>query len=120
MESNFEKKRGEIPEEEYLYKSVLEGKKKSRVWSLASLIAAILSVLCCCVPWPGAVLGVLAVVLAVVSRINIGYFDGMALAGLIVGIFGLVFSISIMIIASTDWYKDVFIKAFEESSTGGV
>ena len=120
MENNIKEKRNDIPEEEYLYKSVMEGKKKSRIWSLASLVAAILSVLCCCVPWPGAVLGVLAVVFAVVSRINIGYFDGMALAGLIVGIFGLVFSVSVMVITSTDWYKEVFIKALEESATGGI
>lgn len=120
MENGFDERKNNISEDEYLYKSVMDGKKKSRIWSLASLIFAIVSLLCCCIPWPGAVLGVLSIIFAVISRLNIGYFDGLAIAGLIVGIFGLVFSVSMMVLYSTDWYKDVFLKAFEEGIEDGL
>lgn len=120
MMNGFNEEKNNVSEDEYLYKSVMEGKKKSRIWSLVSLICSIVSLLCCCIPLPGAVLGVLAVVFAVVSRLNIGYFDGLAIAGLIVGIFGLVFSVSMMVLYSTDWYKDIFLKAFEEGMKDGL
>ena len=103
----------ESTEEEYLYKSVIEGKKKSRVWSVVSLICSIISLLCCCFPVMGIVLGILAIVFAVVSRSSIGYFDGLAIAGLIVGIFGLVFSVAIFVIANSPWFAEL-LKEYEE------
>lgn len=103
----------ESTEEEYLYKSVIEGKKKSRVWSVVSLICSIISLLCCCFPVMGIVLGILAIVFAVVSRSSIGYFDGLAIAGLIVGIFGLVFSVAIFVIANSPWFTEL-LKEYEE------
>ena len=103
----------ESTEEEYLYKSVIEGKKKSRVWSVVSLICSIISLLCCCFPVMGIVLGILAIIFAVVSRSSIGYFDGLAIAGLIVGIFGLVFSVAIFVIANSPWFTEL-LKEYEE------
>ena len=103
----------ESTEEEYLYKSVIEGKKKSRVWSVVSLICSIISLLCCCFPVMGIVLGILAIVFAVVSRSSIGYFDGLAIAGLIVGIFGLVFSVAIFVIVNSPWFTEL-LKEYEE------
>lgn len=103
----------ESTEEEYLYKSVIEGKKKSRVWSVVSLICSIISLLCCCFPVMGIVLGILAIIFAVVSRSSIGYFDGLAIAGLIVGIFGLVFSVAIFVIATSPWFAEL-LKEYEE------
>ena len=103
----------ESTEEEYLYKSVIEGKKKSRVWSVVSLICSIISLLCCCFPVMGIVLGILAIIFAVVSRSSIGYFDGLAIAGLIVGIFGLVFSVAIFVIVNSPWFTEL-LKEYEE------
>ena len=61
--------------------------------------------------------GVLAIVFAVVSRKTIGYFDGLAIAGLIIGIFGLVFGISNVIldyiITNTDLLSD-FMAEYEK------
>ncbi len=107
---------GNAPDE-YIYKTVMDGKRKSRVWSVASLVLSILSLICCCFSWPSLVMGILGVVFAVVSRLNIGYFDGLALAGLIVGIFGIVFGaagiIGTIALENSDFYKE-FMKEFEE------
>lgn len=102
---------------EYVYKTVMEGKRKSRAWSVASLVVSIFSVICCCLPWPGIVLGALSIVFAVISRKNIGYFDGLAIAGLIVGIFGVVFNVTMIIasyaIESSEFYQE-FLKEYEK------
>ena len=84
--------------EEYSYKVMMDGLQKSRAWSVASIAVAVASVICCCLPWFGLVSGILAVVFAVVSRKAIGYFDNLAIAGLIVGIFGIVFGVSNMVL----------------------
>lgn len=84
-------------EKGYAYKTVMDGVPRSRGWSVASLVLGILSVLCCCITYGGLIMGVLAIVFAVISRRNLGYFDGMAIAGLVVGIIGTVFGISIVI-----------------------
>ena len=61
--------------------------------------------------------GILSVVFAVVSRKTIGYFDGLAVAGLIIGIFGIVFGVSNMIldylINNTD-YLNEFLAEYEK------
>ena len=56
---------------------------KTMAWSIASMVLGIISVICCCLGWSGLVLGALAVGLAIVSRVTLGYFDGMTIAGLI-------------------------------------
>ena len=83
---------------EYSYKVMMDGLQKSRAWSVAAIAVAIVSVVCCCLPWFGLVSGILAVVFSVVSRKTIGYFDNLAIAGLIVGIFGIVFGVSNMVL----------------------
>lgn len=96
---------------EYVYKTVMEGKQKNRVWSVSSLVIGILSVLCCCFDWPGLIFGVLAIVFSIISRKNLGYFDGLAIAGLILGIFGLVFSafsiIGGYVLESSGYYEEL-------------
>ena len=68
-------------------------KPKSRGWSVASMVLGIVSVVCCCMGWASMLSAVLAIVFAVVSRKSLGYFDGMSIAGLILGIFGSVMGI---------------------------
>ncbi len=86
-----ENKNEEKVTQDYAYKSILENNKNSRIWSFASLVAGILSVLFCFLPVLGIIIALFSVALAVISRRVIGYFDGIAIAGLVVGIFGLVF-----------------------------
>ncbi|MBP3583035.1 MAG: DUF4190 domain-containing protein [Clostridia bacterium] len=102
---------------DFIYKQIMEDKQKNRIWSVGSLVIGIFSVLCCCFEWPGLIFGVLAIVFAILSRKNLGYFDGLAIAGVILGIFGTVFSVFMIIsgyfIESSDFY-DEFITEFEK------
>ena len=90
--SSYEKK------EEVRYDEVFnKNKPKTLAFSIVSLVTGILSIICCCGIWVSLPLGIVAIVFAAVSRKTLGYFDGMAIAGLILGIFGTV--IGIMVIA---------------------
>ena len=125
MNEEFNKNTNSQDDGEYVYKTVLEGKKNSRLWSVLSLVFSIVSIICCCVPWTGAILGVISIVFAIVSRVSIGYFDGLSIAGLIVGIFGVVFSVSTIIIMNSPRFMEIFneyIKMLEESAgaDGGI
>ncbi len=89
---------GDNGENNYAYRSFTpENKQKSRVWSIASLVTGILAVICCCMGWTGIVFGAAAIATAIVSRVKLGYFDGLSIAGLILGIFGFVFGIMIVV-----------------------
>ena len=114
--------------QEYAYQTVMNnGRPKTLGWSLASMITGILSVVCCCFGWTGLIFGIAAVVLAVVSRRNLGYFDGMSIAGLILGIFGIVFGVAmiVMLFVETEFLEsfiEEYNKAFEDmygSEAGG-
>lgn len=61
--------------------------------SIASLICGIIALLTFLVPVLGMGCGIAGIVTAVVSRRQAGYMNGMALAGLICGIGGLVFQV---------------------------
>ena len=87
-------------EGEYAYKTVLKTKQNRRTWSVASLSLAVLSLAFLYFSWVGLIFGVLAVGAAILSRLNLGYFDKISLAGIIVGIFGLVFSVAGILFAS--------------------
>lgn len=76
--------------------------RPGRGFAIAALVLGILSVvgLCCCcsVPAVSAAFGVVAIVLAIIYSQKTGKLDGMALAGLILGIIGIVIAISLIII----------------------
>lgn len=104
MNEEFEKKENGAANtgEEHIYKTVMDMKSRSRAWSVAALAVAIFSVVCCCFGgWPSIVLGAVAIVFAVISRINIGYFDNLSIAALIVAIFGVVFGIAMTVLTVT-------------------
>ena len=92
----------DVPEEkESGYKTVMDGVPRSRGWSVVALVLAILSVpfsifTVCGIVFPvvGLVLGVMAVLASVISRRNLGYFDGVAIAGIIISAVGFVFGIT--------------------------
>ena len=79
-------------------RSVNSGKTQSRAWSVAALVLGIFSILCCCSYLVAGICGILAIVTAIVSRKNLGYFDGLSIAGLIIAIFGLVFVVTGIIV----------------------
>ena len=92
----------DVPEEkESGYKTVMDGVPRSRGWSVVSLVLAILSIPFSMIsaggivfPVIGLVLGVMAVVASIISRRNLGYFDGVAIAGIIISAVGFVFGIT--------------------------
>ena len=81
-------------ESEYAYKNVIGEKPKKRTWSVVSFVLSLVSLIVCSItPIVGIILGLFSIGCAIFSRKNIGYFDGLSLAGLMIGIFGAVFSL---------------------------
>ena len=83
--------------EDRYYEIFEKSKHKTLGWSVASLTFGIISVLCCFFGWVGLIFGIVAVILSVISRISLGFFDGMSVAGLILGIFGIVFGGAVIV-----------------------
>ena len=107
------------PRDRY-YELFDKNKQKTMIWSVLSLIFGIVSIICCCYGWLGIVLSAASIAFAVVSRVNLKYFDGMALAGLIIGIFGMVFSLTVlvsMIIVGTEEFNNIFDRFIGEYPT---
>ena len=69
-------------------------KPKSAVWSVLSLVFGVISVIWGIFGWHGMIFGIIAIAMAVISRIRLGYFDTVTVWGMICGIFGTVFGIS--------------------------
>ena len=109
--------------EDFLFKTVMDGKEKSRVWSVASIAMAAASVFCSIFPYPAIVLGALAIVFALFSRRNVGYFDGLALVGLILGIAGMVFGAGGLVLSyvteGSEWYKQLLEQIENAGGTTG-
>jgi len=107
--------------EERYYEVLSDSKPKSKIFSVISLILGIASILFGFVGWVALILGAAAVALSVVSRIKLGYFDAMGVAGLILGIFGVVFGMFytvLSIILGADGFKDI-IYGLPEVDTDG-
>ncbi len=83
---------------EYAYQNVVGDRRNTRLFSILSLVISAISVLCCLFPVAGITLGALALGLGIYSRVNIGYFDGLSLGGIITSIFGVVFSVTMIFI----------------------
>ena len=69
------------------------GRQKSLGWSVASMAVGILSLLLSPFGWTGILLGVTAIVFAIVARVKIGYFNVFIIVGIVSGIFGTVLGI---------------------------
>ena len=67
----------------------VEIKSRSRLFALLALIFGILSAILSPFGITGIVLGVLAVVCSVISRVRMSYFDSLSLIGLIAAIIGI-------------------------------
>lgn len=107
-------------DDDYLFRTVTgTGRRKTYSWSLASMVCGIISVICC-TGYVGIILGILAVVFAGISRKNLGYFESMAIAGLVLGIIGFVLGASILIAILTmdeAQLEDLIRKVFEQYNT---
>ena len=97
-DSYYSEKEVSLPEEERYYE-VMEGKKaKTRAFSVTALVLGIASVIFSFIGWFGLIVGAAAIVFSIISRIKLGYFDSMGIAGLILGIFGAVFGAFYLIV----------------------
>ena len=95
-----EKVQAEENIEEYAYKNVITKNGNTRLFSVISVFFAALSVILSFVPWVGFILGLISIAFSLISRKKLGYFEGFALVGLIVGIFGFVFSFAGIILGA--------------------
>lgn len=73
-------------------------KEEGKGMGIASLVLGILSVTCCCGGW---LPSILAIIFGIISKSKKKDNNGMALAGIILGAIGIVFSIISIIILST-------------------
>ena len=73
-------------------------KARKRMWSLVSLVSAILSCALCPIYYVSLVLVAVAIGGAMKSRRSLGFFDKMSIGALILGIFGGVFGLSSLIV----------------------
>ena len=87
-----------------------KGRRKNKGWSIASTICSVLSFFLCIFGWAGLVFGISGIILAGVSRVKLGYFNTWTIAGILIGIFGIVFSSSMIFISYTnpELIKEIF------------
>ena len=89
--SEFDEMNDEVVSDEYL--SIDSRKTKSLIWAALSVVFSLLSLGLFFVFWVNLALAIVGIILSVVSRIRMGYFHNVAIAGLIIGIIGAVFSL---------------------------
>ncbi len=97
------------------YREIKENKENSQIagenpWSLVSLIVSIFSICCCPFSALAIALGILAIIFSGISKRRSGKFDGLATAGMIVGIFGVV--LGLLAIAATVIFIVIFANIF--------
>lgn len=85
--------------------------KSQNGYAIASLVLGILSIVCCCSPYISAAMGVISIVFFVIDKKNTGKANGMAIAGLICGIFGLFMAV-ISIIVSFTSFSESFLNDY--------
>lgn len=90
-------------------------KPKTAAYSIVSLVLGIVGCLCCCSAYLSLIMGVGAVVFAIVARRHLGYFDGMAIGGLVTGIIGFVFGIAGVLMTVFFFGNEDFWQMVEEA-----
>lgn len=89
------------------YSSVAPEEKQSNVFAIISMIAGIVSILCCCFGVIGIVIAVAAVVLGIISIKKEEPKKGMAIAGIVCGGVGLI--LAVVIIAAGTAFMDTYM-----------
>ena len=90
--------------------------KSGKGFAIASMVLGIVAVcLCCCCCgifyWVSGLLGVLAIVFAILTKTTSGKFHGMAIAGLILGILALL--LFLMMLSLDIWASTITPEEFE-------
>ena len=88
-------------------------KPKTLAYSVTSLVFSVLAIICCCSGFLSCLFGILAIVFAIVSRHHLGYFDSMAIVGLIIGIIGAILGLFVGLVTVLGLFSDFEI--FSES-----
>lgn len=91
-------------------------KPKTMAYSVTSLVFSVLSIICCCAGLFSCLFGILAIVFAIVSRRHLGYFDSMAIVGLVIGIIGAILGLFVGLITVFGLFSDM--EVFEEAFGG--
>ena len=92
---------------------------KTILFSLISLLLAIASLIGGAFGFVGAILGALAILFAIISRIHLGYFDPKSVIALILGIVGAIFGLFIGIINLPSIFEgigNIFGNLFESNN----
>jgi hypothetical protein len=97
------------------YEVFEKSKTKTMFWSVMSLVFGIASVALSIFGWVALSLGALAVIFAVVSRIKLGYFDAKTIVGMMLGIFGIVFGV-VMVVWNSIFSENLFSAVFEKGN----
>ena len=87
-------------EGEYVYKTVMNGKAPTRLWSVISISLSVSALALCFFGWWGIAFSILGLAIAIVSRKLLGYFDKITLASIIISIFAMVFSVAVLVFNS--------------------
>lgn len=92
---------------------------KTKAYSIVALITGILGVLCCCTGWSSLLFGALGILFAILAKKHLGFYDGLALAGLILGIIACVLGASELIavyaLPSSSEFSDGFLEEFQKA-----
>lgn len=114
MNDNFNKKTDD------LYESVSFGRPRTLAWSLVSFVTGLISIFVCFFGWAAIALGAIAVTSSVISRKTLGYFDKMSVGGIILGIFGAVSGIIVLVAISLagEEFWQTLLDAFREVFSG--
>ncbi len=107
---------GEPKDNRYIYEPVMEDMlhPKTQAYSIVALVAGIASVVTCCSGIFAIAAGCVAMILAIVARKHLGYFDTKALLGLIFGIFGTVLGAVLLISILSYGFDEIFRDAFQD------
>lgn len=88
VETDTEVQENADKEEYYTLPSTL--KSRSLIWSMASFVVGVLSILLCPLYYVSLVFAAGSIVTSLVSRRNLGFFEKYAIFGLILGMMGIV------------------------------
>lgn len=89
---NFEPESLKPDDSEEYYELPPAIKSRSLIWAVIAFAAGILSLALCPFYYLGYAFAVAAVVLALISRHNLGFFERYSIMGIVLGIIGFVFS----------------------------
>ncbi len=95
------------------YEELMPQKNNRRSWSVAAFAVSVASVIFCFLPGLGIALGVFGIIFALVSRINLGYFDKISIGALILGAFGIAFGVSTVLALSDPEVKKTLEQIFK-------